>query len=179
MRFRPFIIRLSVDINSFFKRFLALSQAPPALFWNIPIRTPHTVAPAKNPPKTSGPKINPINNGEIIAIAPGSIIFLIEASVEMATHFSYSGCAFPSKIPGISRNYLRTSSTIAIAACPTAVIANEENIKGIIPLQIIQPKHRPCKYQSRRCLQSLRKPQIRLKPLMPLKRWQTLFLLLR
>ena len=68
-----------------------------------------------------------------MAIAPGNIIFLIEASVDMATHLSYSGFPVPSIIPGIVRNCLRTSSTIAMAACPTARIANEEKIKGIIP----------------------------------------------
>ncbi|MNL66765.1 hypothetical protein D3C87_1912810 [compost metagenome] len=71
----------------FSKDFLALSQAPPALFWKIPIKTPQTVAPARKPPKTSGPKIKPINKGDTIAMAPGSIIFLMEASVEIATHF--------------------------------------------------------------------------------------------
>ena len=69
--------------------FFALSQAPPALFWNIPINTPLTVAPAKKPPKTSGPNKKPITIGEMIAIAPGNIIFLIDALVEIATHLSY------------------------------------------------------------------------------------------
>ena len=56
----------------------------------------------------------------------------MEASVEIATHLSYSGCPVPSKIPGISLNCLLTSSTIAIAAFPTALIANDEKINGII-----------------------------------------------
>src|SRR5437868_15085142 len=43
----------------FSKDFLALSQAPPALDWNIPISTPETVTPASKPPNTSGPKVNP------------------------------------------------------------------------------------------------------------------------
>jgi hypothetical protein len=72
-------------------------------------------------------------SGEIMVIAPGSIIFLIDALVEMATHLSYSGLPVPSMIPGIVRNWRRTSSTIAMAASPTARMANEENIKGIIP----------------------------------------------
>ena len=66
-------------------------------------------------------------------MAPGSIIFFKDASVEIATHLSYSGLPVPSMIPGMVRNCLRTSSTIAIAASPTALIANEENINGIIP----------------------------------------------
>ena len=117
----------------FSKDFFALSHAPPALFINIPINTPLTVAPAKNPPKTSGPKEKPIINGDNKAIAPGNIIFFKDASVEMATHLSYSGLPVPSIIPGIVRNCLRTSSTIAIAASPTARMAKEENINGIIP----------------------------------------------
>ena len=88
----------------FSKLFLALSQAPPALFWKIPINTPLTVAPAKNPPNASGPIKNPINNGETMVIAPGNIIFFREASVEIATHLSYSGLPVPSMIPGIVLN---------------------------------------------------------------------------
>ncbi len=68
-----------------------------------------------------------------MVMAPGNIIFLIEACVEMATHLSYSGFPVPSIIPGISLNWRRTSSTIAMAASPTARIANEENMNGIIP----------------------------------------------
>ncbi len=79
-----------------------------------------------------------------MAIAPGGIIFLIEASVEIATHFSYSGFALPSKIPGISRNCRRTSSTMAMAALPTAVIAKDENINGIIA-----PTNNPAKTSAR------------------------------
>ena len=47
------------------KDFFALSHAPPALFWNIPIRTPETVTPASKPPRTSGPKANPTMTGVI------------------------------------------------------------------------------------------------------------------
>ncbi len=72
-------------------------------------------------------------NGEMIAMAPGNIIFLIEACVEMATHLSYSGFPVPSMIPGMVRNWRRTSSTMAMAASPTARIASDEKIKGIIP----------------------------------------------
>ena len=97
--------------------------------------TPQTVAPAKNPPKASAPRpgVNPMINGDTMAIAPGNIIFLRDALVEIATHLSYSGLPVPSIMPGIVRNWRRTSSTIAIAASPTARMAREENINGIIP----------------------------------------------
>ena len=39
----------------------------------------------------------------------------------------------PSSNPFISRNCLRTSTTIAFAACPTARMARAENKNGIIP----------------------------------------------
>jgi POT family proton-dependent oligopeptide transporter len=71
--------------------------------------------------------------GTISAIAPGSIISRIDALVEIATHFSYSGLALYSIIPGISRNCLLTSFTISIAALPTAEIQSAEKINGIIP----------------------------------------------
>ena len=77
--------------------------------------------------------VNPIKIGEMMVIAPGNIIFFNDASVLMATHFSYSGLPVPSIIPGMVRNCRRTSSTIAIAASPTARIAKEEKMKGIIP----------------------------------------------
>src|SRR6187399_297601 len=73
--------------------FLALSHAPPAFDWKIPINTPDTVTPASSPPRTSGPNVKPTITGVINAIAPGSIISRIEAWVEIATHFSYSGFA--------------------------------------------------------------------------------------
>ena len=71
--------------------------------------------------------------GTIRAIAPGNIISRMDAFVEIATHFSYSGFALYSMIPGISRNCLRTSFTMSIAALPTAEIQSAENINGIIP----------------------------------------------
>jgi hypothetical protein len=40
-----------------------LSQAPPALDWNIAINTPHTVTPANNPPNASGPASLPTITG--------------------------------------------------------------------------------------------------------------------
>ncbi|CAI8309888.1 MAG: Uncharacterised protein [Flavobacteriia bacterium] len=86
------------------KLFLALSQAPPALFWKMPMSTPLTVIPAKRPPRASGPNKKPTRAGAIKAIAPGAIISRMEAAVEISTHFSYSGRALPSMIPGISLN---------------------------------------------------------------------------
>ena len=67
--------------------FLALSQAPPALDWKIAIRTPHVVTPAKRPPSISAPPINPMATGTAIANKPGNTISLIEAVVEISTHF--------------------------------------------------------------------------------------------
>ena len=66
-------------------------------------------------------------------INPGTNISRKAARVDISTHFPYSGVPFPSKIPGISRNWRRTSSTISIAAFPTAFIARAENTTGIIP----------------------------------------------
>ena len=66
-------------------------------------------------------------------MAPGSIISLIAAFVEMSTHLPYSGVAVPSIIPGISLNCRLTSFTISMAALPTDSIAKAENITGIIP----------------------------------------------
>src|SRR5690554_182048 len=121
--------------------FLALSQAPPALFWNIPINTPDTVIPANRPPSISADEVSintflnpkPTITGANNAIAPGRIISRIEALVEISIHFSYSGVAVPSIIPGISLNWRRTSCTISIAARPTAAMVSDEKINGIIP----------------------------------------------
>src|SRR5438105_2499209 len=73
-------------ITPFSNDFFALSHAPPALFWKIPINTPDTVTPANKPPNISAeltsanmpfnPK--PTNNGVNKAIAPGIIISRIE-----------------------------------------------------------------------------------------------------
>src|SRR5690554_6829693 len=75
-------------ITPFSNDFLALSQAPPELFWNIPINTPDTVIPANVPPNTSCPNKNPTTTGVSKAIAPGAIISRIDALVEISTHFS-------------------------------------------------------------------------------------------
>jgi hypothetical protein len=65
--------------------------------------------------------------------APGAIISRMEALVLMATHFSYSGFALPSMMPGISRNWRRTSFTMSMAALPTALMARLLKKKGIMP----------------------------------------------
>ena len=71
--------------------------------------------------------------GVPIAKIPGNIISFKDALVEMSTHLSYSGFAFPFIIPGISLNCLLTSYTISIAALPTAFIAKAEKTTGTIP----------------------------------------------
>ena len=70
--------------------------------------------------------------GVMIVIAPGNIISRKAALVEISTHLPYSGVPLPSIIPGISRNWRRTSFTISIAAFPTDCIAKAEKITGII-----------------------------------------------
>jgi hypothetical protein len=82
--------------------------------------------------------VKPTITGTIRAMAPGSIISRMAALVEMATQRPYSGIPVPSRIPGISRNWRRTSCTIAIAARPTAAMASDEKMKGIIA-----PTNRP------------------------------------
>src|SRR6478752_2093860 len=49
--------------------FFALSHAPPAFDWKIPIKTPDTVTPANTPPRTSGPSVKPTSTGVTNAIA--------------------------------------------------------------------------------------------------------------
>src|ERR1700739_1985462 len=73
--------------------FFALSHVPQALDWKKPITTPLPVTPANKPPNTSGPNVKPTITGTNKAIAPGAIISRIDALVEIATHFSYSGFA--------------------------------------------------------------------------------------
>ena len=68
--------------------FLALSIAPPAFAMNTASKNPVTTAPASNPPRASGPRRKPTTTGTITANAPGSIISLSAASVEIAIHFS-------------------------------------------------------------------------------------------
>ena len=77
--------------------------------------------------------VKPIIIGVIIVIAPGNIISLRAAFVEISTHFPYSGVPVPSIIPGISLNCRLTSITMSIAAFPTDFIANAEKTTGIMP----------------------------------------------
>ena len=51
-----------------------------------------------------------------------------ESRVQMSTTRPYSGRTVPSMIPGFSRNWRRTSNTIAPAARVTALIARPENM---------------------------------------------------
>ena len=136
----PLYSILPLISTPFSNDFLALSQAPPALFWKIPISTPDTVMPASIPPRISAEEASantplspkPTMMGDSRAMAPGSSISRIEALVEMATHFSYSGLALYSMMPGMSRNCRRTSCTMSMAALPTAAMASEEKINGIM-----------------------------------------------
>ena len=50
-----------------------------------------------------------------------------ESLVTMSTTLPYSGRPVPSMIPGISRNWRRTSKTTAPAARATALMARPEN----------------------------------------------------
>ena len=52
-----------------------------------------------------------------------------ESRVQMSTTLPYSGFPVPSMMPGISRNWRRTSKTTAPAARPTALMARPENRK--------------------------------------------------
>ena len=67
-----------------------------------------------------------------MASAPGRSISRSAAAVEMSTHLAYSGStpSLPSRRPGISRNWRRTSSIISLAARPTALIVSEANRNG-------------------------------------------------
>ena len=64
---------------------------------------------------------------------PGTIISRSAARVEMSTQRAESGCAFPSRSPGISRNWRRTSATMPSAARPTAVIVTAAMKNGMQP----------------------------------------------
>ena len=66
-------------------RFLALSQAPPALAWNMARSTPETVTPTNNPPSMLL-SMNPITTGTVTASNPGTIISRSAAAVAISTH---------------------------------------------------------------------------------------------
>ena len=63
--------------------FLALSHAPPVFAAEIAICTPLTSAPGKNPDNITGPNANPKARGVSITNAPGAIISIKEALVEI------------------------------------------------------------------------------------------------
>ena len=137
--------------------FLALSQAPPALAMKIANAKPVTSAPARKPPSAST-SMNPITRGTTTASAPGASISRSDAFVEMATHAAESGSTpgVPSRRPGISRNWRRTSSIILLAARPTASMVRAANRNGTIaprnspmntsiePMSRLRAKLRPC-----------------------------------
>src|SRR5690606_30658 len=111
--------------------FLALSQAPPALAMKMASAKPTTRAPARKPPRAFT-SMKPITRGITTARPPGISISLSAAPVEMSTHLAYSGStpSLPSRRPGISRNWRRTSSIILLAARPTASIVRAAKTKG-------------------------------------------------
>ena len=113
--------------------FFALSHAPPALFWNIPINTPLTVTPARNPPNASGPKDKSNNQWRNNGNCTRQHHFFNRCFVEIATHFSYSGFPVPSMIPGISGTgaALLPPSPWPLHLLPE--LLSDENINGIIP----------------------------------------------
>ncbi len=91
-------------------------------------------APASNPPSALV-LMKPVTSGSATARDPGTIISLSAAAVEMSTQRAYSARApsRPSRRPGISRNWRRTSSIIWLAARPTALIVSAANRNGNIP----------------------------------------------
>ncbi len=92
----------------------------------IPVTmVPSSIAPrARNP--AEGPPIASITKKSTIGASTGSregaIISRMAARVRRSTARPYSGRAFPSISPLISRNCRRTSTTTAPAARPTAVM---------------------------------------------------------
>jgi hypothetical protein len=66
--------------------------------------------------------MNHSTNGASTGSSEGTSISRIAALVSMSTARPYSGLARPSMMPGISRNWRRTSTTTEPAARPTAVM---------------------------------------------------------
>ena len=89
--------------------FLALSQAPPELARKTAIRVPVPIAPARKPARAVTPRPKPTAIGASTARMPGVISSRSESLVTMSTTLPYSGRPVPSMIPGISRNWRRTS----------------------------------------------------------------------
>ena len=75
----------------------------------------------------------PIKTGVTMVMTPGASISRRAALVEISTHLPYSGLPVPSRIPGISRNWRRTSFTMSMAALPTLFMASAEKTTGIMP----------------------------------------------
>jgi hypothetical protein len=73
-----------------FNIFFALSQAPPELAIRRPSITPVSVAPARNPPKASGPIRTPTKTGLMTAATPGRTILFKAAVVAMSTQLFVS-----------------------------------------------------------------------------------------
>lgn len=65
--------------------FLALSHPPPELDIDIANYTPDIKAPGNNPATALGPRNTPRTKGVNMTSAPGAIIFLSEAMVEILT----------------------------------------------------------------------------------------------
>src|SRR3954467_2206070 len=103
--------------------FLALSQAPPELARNTAISVPDPIAPARKPARVVTPRPKPTATGASTAKMPGVTSSRRESLVTMSTTLPYSGRPVPSMMPGISRNWRRTSKTTAPAARPTALTA--------------------------------------------------------
>ncbi len=97
-------------------------------------RKPVTSAPASSPPRART-EMNPTTRGKATASAPGMSISRNAEAVEMSTHLAYSARtpSLPSRSPGISRNWRRTSSIIWLAARPTAWIVSAAKRNGNIP----------------------------------------------
>ena len=112
--------------------FLALSHAPPALAINTARTKPHERPPISRPSTPAGPNKRPTTTGATIASIEGNNISCCAPLVEISTQRAYSGSALPSRIPFISVNWRRTSSTIFCAARPTAFIVSPQNRKAII-----------------------------------------------
>ena len=79
------------------------------------------------PPSACGPSSRPTTIGTATGSSDGMIISRIAERVSMSTARSYCGLAVPCMIPGISRNWRRTSSPTAPAERPTASIAIAPN----------------------------------------------------
>ena len=102
--------------------FLQLSHAPPVLEKLKAIWMPETMIPAKRPFTAFLLNSMPTTKGANMTRAPGAIILLSEAFVEMAMHRSGSDGS-PSFI---LMNYYLISAIISLAASPTAAIVKAE-----------------------------------------------------